>query len=177
MGDDEAGVEAVAKGSWSSAKEDPSFRGGFRRYGASKLCLIMMMYALQRRMDKDVTLNKVSILAVDPGTMITGLQRLGPWVIRVLIFGIIYPIIVRLFPNGPVRTPQRSASDILDAAFASGLAGADGDSSPKGLYFDGGKPLETSTEAKDTHKQELVWKETIKYTHMNEGETILSNWP
>lgn len=35
--------EAVARGTWSTSEEDPSFNGGFRRYGASKFCQAMMM--------------------------------------------------------------------------------------------------------------------------------------
>lgn len=35
--------EAVARGTWSTSKEDPSYNGGFRRYGASKFCQAMMM--------------------------------------------------------------------------------------------------------------------------------------
>lgn len=33
----------VARGTWSSSAEDPSYNGGFRRYGASKFCQAMMM--------------------------------------------------------------------------------------------------------------------------------------
>lgn len=35
------GVEALAKGQWSRPEDDPSSNSGFRRYGASKLCVIM----------------------------------------------------------------------------------------------------------------------------------------
>ncbi|EFY87048.1 short-chain dehydrogenase, putative [Metarhizium acridum CQMa 102] len=174
MGTDEASVEAVAKGAWASAKEDPSFRSGLRRYGASKLCLLMMMYELQRRLDKDANLKNISVLGVDPGTMMTSLPRLAPWAIRVLIFGVIYPVIAFLFPNGPVRTPQRSGADVLEAAFGSGLGAGDG--LPKALYFNGREPMETSPEARDSQKRELVWKETVKYTRLVEGETILGDW-
>lgn len=38
-------AESLAKGTWSSAKDYPTMAGGFRRYGAGKLCEIMMMYA------------------------------------------------------------------------------------------------------------------------------------
>lgn len=53
---DQARFEAIAKGIWSSAGEDPSWRSGFRRYGAAKLFLIMMMHELQRRVDRDLDL-------------------------------------------------------------------------------------------------------------------------
>lgn len=35
--------ESVARGTWSTSEEDPSYAGGFRRYGASKFCQAMMM--------------------------------------------------------------------------------------------------------------------------------------
>lgn len=37
------GVDPIAFGTWSSAADDPSFHAGFRRYGASKFCMAMMM--------------------------------------------------------------------------------------------------------------------------------------
>lgn len=39
----DGGSGPVARGTWSTSKEDPSYRGGFRRYGASKFCQVMMM--------------------------------------------------------------------------------------------------------------------------------------
>jgi hypothetical protein len=38
-------TDPVAKGTWSSHKEDPSWMGGIRRYSAAKLCSVMMMYS------------------------------------------------------------------------------------------------------------------------------------
>lgn len=169
--EDEAGFEAIAKGTWSPASEDAGFRGGYRRYGASKLFLIMMMHELQRRMDQDTTLKNICVLGIDPGTMISGMQRLAPWVIRVLIFKVIYPIVAYLNPNGPVRPTPRSASDVLEATF-----GSDSADQPKDLYFNGRQPLETSAESRDGRKQKLVWTETAKLAGLKEGETILRDW-
>ncbi|KAI0852724.1 putative short-chain dehydrogenase [Daldinia vernicosa] len=170
---DQASFEAIAKGTWSSAQEDPSWRGGFRRYGASKLFLIMMIHELQRRMNLDPVLSNVCILGVDPGTMTTGLQRHASWMIRVLLFQIIYPIIAFFMPNGPVRTTDKSASRVLHAAFESSPELGE---SPKGLYFLDQVLFETSAESRDAHKRDIVWKETVKYTHLDQSETILSNW-
>ncbi|KAL9109062.1 MAG: hypothetical protein Q9227_006302 [Pyrenula ochraceoflavens] len=170
---DTASFEAIAKGTWSPATEDASFRGGFRRYGAAKLFLIMMQHELQTRLNADAALNRICILGVDPGTMITGLQRLAPWVIRVLIFKVIYPIVMYLFPNnGPVRPPSRSADDVLEAAFGVG----EGGELPKDEYFDGRLPMETSEESRDVTKRKIVWKETARFASLKEGETVLSNW-
>src|SRR5207248_604197 len=80
---DKDNFEAIAKGKWSSAIEDTTWRSGFRRYGAAKLCLTMMMHELQHRMNTDPQLKNVCILGVDPGAMSTGLQRHASWFIRV----------------------------------------------------------------------------------------------
>lgn len=158
---------------FSPAKEDPSWRSGFRRYGAAKLFSIMTMYELQRRMNKDPDLRKICILGVDPGTMSTGIQRHAPWFIRVLLFQIIYPIILAFNPNGPIRSTEKSASDVVHAAFDSS---AESGESPKGLYYFNSKPLETSTESKDPEKQSLVWKETVQLAQLKKGETVLEDW-
>lgn len=174
VGNDEASVEAIATGAWSTAKEDPSFRSGVRRYGAAKLMLVMMIYELQRRLDKDAALANVAILGVDPGSMMTGLPRNAPWHIRVLFFQIVFPIMLWLMPNGPVRSTDRSGSDVLEAAFGSGLGGQDGP--PKALYFDGREPRETSAECKDLQKRKLVWDMSVRRTHIVDGETVLGDW-
>lgn len=36
-------TEPVARGRWSTTEDDPSWCAGFRRYGAAKLCELMMM--------------------------------------------------------------------------------------------------------------------------------------
>ncbi|KAI0100929.1 putative short-chain dehydrogenase [Nemania sp. FL0031] len=174
---DAASFDAIAKGEWSPASEDASFRGafrgGFRRYGAAKLFLIMMQHELQVRLDADPALNKICILGLDPGTMIGGLTRLAPWFIRVLLFKVIYPLVLYMNPdNGPVRPTSRSASDALELAFSIGEEGA----LPKDKYFDGRTPLETSKEARDPAKRELVWTETVKLTDLQEGKTVLTKW-
>jgi NAD(P)-dependent dehydrogenase (short-subunit alcohol dehydrogenase family) len=37
-------TDAIAKGTWSTRAEDPTLHSGFRRYGAAKLCVAMMVY-------------------------------------------------------------------------------------------------------------------------------------
>ncbi|KUJ19299.1 putative short-chain dehydrogenase [Mollisia scopiformis] len=170
---DQATFEAIAKGTWSTAQEDPSWKSGYRRYGASKLFLVMMQHELQHRMDQDPALKNICILGVDPGTMITGLQRLAPWIIRVLIFKIVYPLILWWNPNGPVNTTQKSAGHVLQAAFESG--GVLGEF-PRDLYLNGTELFETSAESKDVKARDLVWKDSVKFADLKEAETVLVNW-
>lgn len=171
---DAAGFDAVAKGTWSSAKEDSSWRGGARRYSAANLFKVMMIHELQRRLDLDPALANLCILGVDPGTMVTGLQSRAPFFIRVILFKVIFPLILWYKPDGDaVRSVQRSATDVLEAAF--GEVGSDG-ALPKGLYFNGTVPHETSQESKDAVKRELVWRETVQRAGLKESDTILANW-
>ncbi|KAK7964351.1 short-chain dehydrogenase [Apiospora saccharicola] len=181
---------AIAKGAWSPATEDAGFRGGYRRYGAAKLSLIMMQHELQARLDADLdpNLNKVCVVGVDPGPMATGMQRLAPWVIRVLFFKVVFPMMAYLAPGRAFLNPKsRAAGDVLGAAglglglgsgesSAEGREGREGAALPKGGYFQNGVPMETSEESRDVAKRALVWRETVKLTGMKEGETVLKNW-
>lgn len=133
----------------------------------------MMQHELQARLDADAALSKICVLGVDPGAMITGLQRLAPWLIRVLIFKVVYPLVLYVKPNnGLVRASSRSASDVLEAAFGAGEAGG----LPKDKYYDGIVPLETSEESRDAAKRELVWRETVRLAGLKAGDTVLANW-
>lgn len=170
---DQSSIETIAKGEWSASSSEPGWRSGFRRYGASKLFLVMMIHSLQQRLDRDPSLSKVCILGVDPGTMSTGLQRHAGWLIRVLLFRIIYRLIAWLNPDGPVRTTERSASDIVKAAFDHGPGLGQ---SPKGVYLDGTTPLETGKESQDVQKRDWVWKESVRLTGLKEDETALIDW-
>lgn len=81
---------------------------------------------------------------------------------------------VRAKPDGElVRPPARSARDVLEAAFG---AVGEGGTLPKSLYSDGRKTYETSVEVMDLEERALVWRETVKYSGLKEGDTFLGNW-
>jgi hypothetical protein len=128
---------------------------------------------LQRRLDSDPNLNKISILGVDPGMMPTAIT-VGTlnWLIR-LIFSVVARVASVVSPNGLLRLPQRSAGDVLAAAF--GTASPIGPR-PKSLYLNGKVPKEISEEAKDVEKRASVWRASVQYAKLREGETCLTNW-
>ncbi|KAI0003882.1 putative short-chain dehydrogenase [Xylariaceae sp. FL0662B] len=172
-------TDPIAKGTWSTFEEDPSWMSGMRRYGAAKLCAIMMIEELQGRLDTDTALKNISVLGIDPGTMPTGIARRSPWFIRVLMFQIIFPVVAALqawlhpTDNNDVCTVDQSARDMLAGAFDnSQLLGE----RPKGLYLDGSELAEMSAEAKDPKKKEILWKDSVRYTQLKKGETMLTNW-
>lgn len=133
----------------------------------------MMQHELQARLDADTELSKLCVIGIDPGTMATGMQRLAPWVIRVLFFKVIFPFLLYISPNNaPLRPPSRVACDVLEETFGMGERGE----LPKDKYLHGRVPKETSDESRDVAKRALVWSETIKLTGLKEGETVLTNW-
>ncbi|KAK8062196.1 hypothetical protein PG997_014293 [Apiospora hydei] len=168
-----ASFHAIAEGKWSPATEDAGFRGGYRRYGASKLFLAMMQHELQARLDDaDADLgrnNRICVVGVDPGVMSTGMQRLAPWVIRVLIFRILYPLIQLVAPNKGPRPTGRAAEEVLEAAVAGSASDGDGDGDgdgerlelPRDGYFHEMKVMETSEESRDANKRALVWRRRL----------------
>lgn len=91
---------------------------------------------------------------------------------RVVLFKIIMPLFagvsVWLSPNGPLRTPRKSAGDVLGATFDSSLG--------KGAYLNGSEKADMSAEARDTVKQGLLWRETLDYVQLKAGESALKDW-
>ncbi|RYP84557.1 hypothetical protein DL769_001145 [Monosporascus sp. CRB-8-3] len=170
-------VESVAKGTWSPSPDDPSKdpRGlsGIRRYGAAKLCSIMMILELQHRLNSDPKLSGISVLGLDPGMMPTKITTgTLSWPIRYLVF-IVAHISSRISPNGMMRLPRKSAGDILAAALETDPPFGE---RLKGLYFNGSEPKEVSIEAKDAEKRAAVWKASVDYAELKEGETCLVHW-
>ncbi|KAJ4351429.1 uncharacterized protein N0V89_006771 [Didymosphaeria variabile] len=170
---DEATFEAIGKGTWKPFVGNQSWMGGYCRYGAAKLCAMMMMHELQHRLNQDAALSRICVLAVDPGYMSTGLQRSLPWLARYIIFQVFFPVVAWLMPNGSIRYPEMSASYVLRAAVERGPGLGE---LPKGLFFEGGKSAETSSESRDPRKRDLVWKESVKLAHLEDGETVLEGW-
>ncbi|KUI71364.1 NADH oxidase [Cytospora mali] len=119
-------TDAIAKGSWSTNVEDPSYHSGFRRCGAAKLCLAMMMIELQERLHGDPVPGKLTTVGVDPGSlpMSTGLVRNSNWFVRIILHKVIIATLARIMVplrpscNNSLRTPEKSARDVVGAALA-----------------------------------------------------------
>lgn len=134
---------------------------------------------LQRRLDQDPVLKNVSVLGIDPGLVNTGIvRRSGSWFLRVLLWQFLLPaiavILVYFFPNGPLRPAGKSASDIVAAALKSGPPPLS--ARPKGLYLNGSELGVRNPEAKDPTKGAMLWRDTLRYTQLEERETCLENW-
>ncbi|KAF3076397.1 Short-chain dehydrogenase TIC 32 [Trichoderma lentiforme] len=169
------GVEALAKGEWSRPEEDPTTNSGFRRYGASKLCAIMLVEELASRIAKDPKLSNISVIDLDPGGMPTGIARRAGFLISFVVMKLVLPIVteisVRVKPNGVIRAPWKSAADAIRACFE--IEAHRGEV----LHLDGtSTDLLVAKEAKDEAKRKEVWEYGLKAAHIEEGDTVLVDW-
>jgi NAD(P)-dependent dehydrogenase (short-subunit alcohol dehydrogenase family) len=153
---------------------------GMRRYGMSKSLMQMFMYELQRRIDADPELDKISVLSLDPGGMGTGLVRDGPFLLRFLL-AVIFPIFTPMLwvwnyykPNGSLRTTEISARDLRRACFDEteplGMF-------PKAVALNGSEAgTHQTAEALDEKKQKELWEGSLRIANVREGDTVLKSW-
>ncbi|KAG0648457.1 hypothetical protein D0Z07_5466 [Hyphodiscus hymeniophilus] len=150
------------------------FEAGMRRYGTTKTLLNMFMYELQRRLDKDSQLSKISIIAMEPGAVGgTGLFQahtfpIWMWFILCYIAPLIQTIVVWFMPNGFMRTPQQVGKDLVFAGWGKGLKGA--------TYLDGHVVRDSSPETHDVVKQGKLWEGSLRLVGLSDAETALESW-
>ncbi|KAI0429124.1 hypothetical protein F5Y09DRAFT_268594 [Xylaria sp. FL1042] len=170
-------TEPLARGRWSTPDDEPgSGNTGYRRYGASKLCEIMFMRELAKRLRTDPELSSIAALAVDPGAMPTSLtRRTTSKVLKAasVVAGPLMSLMSRFSaPNGHYRTTAQSAHDVVTAAFDTEKLGE----KPDGIYMNGSEIADVGPEAKDEKKCERVWRDSIGFAKVKEGDTVLANW-
>lgn len=66
-----------------------------------------------------------------------------------------------------------TAGDVLSASFETETTIGE---RPKGLYFNGSKLKWIGAEAQDPEKRARVWKASVRYAYLKEGETCLIDW-
>ena len=83
---------------------------------------------------------------------------------------VLAPILVYLQPNGSLRTPTKSAADLLRASFDEEALGKH----PKALYLNGFEVGTVTPEAKGEKKQRDLWEVSVRIAGIKEGDTMLS---
>ncbi|KAI1754773.1 hypothetical protein F4782DRAFT_491578 [Xylaria castorea] len=169
-------TEPLARGKWSKPDDEPgSGNTGYRRYGASKLCEIMFMRELSKRIATDPELSSIAVLSVDPGAMPTDLTRRTSSKFLKAVSVVAGPLIAglsRLSPGGHYRTTAQSANDVINAAFDTKKLGE----KPNGVYMNGASVGDVGPEAKDAAKCEKVWTDSLGFAQMKDGDTVLTAW-
>ncbi|KAI0859748.1 NAD(P)-binding protein [Xylaria cubensis] len=169
-------IDPIAFGTWSTRADDSGPRSGLRRYGAAKFCLVAMIREIQRRLNSDPLLNNITTIGVDPGSMASaqGMARRGDWIGRNILHGVIMPmmghILMWLYPesNVKMRTTARSARDVMRATMDVSVV--------REAYFEGTLLVETAEEARDVKKGEMIWRDSVRYTQLEQGQTMLEDW-
>lgn len=138
-----------------------------------------MISELQRRLDQDPVLHNISVLGIDPALFNTGIvRRSGNWFIRIFLWKFVLPgiasVVAWFMPNGPFRSVEKSSRDILAAALHNDPPPLS--TRPKGLYLNGSELGKRNPEAKDPAKGAMLWRDTLRYTRLEDGETCLEDW-
>ncbi|KAM0564190.1 hypothetical protein ACHAPJ_000399 [Fusarium lateritium] len=167
------GPEELAKGKWSRPDSGGGWLTGYRRYGASKLCAVMLMHELANRLARDPKLSNITVAGLDPGAMGSDLTRRGSFLMynsmRVLA-PIVTPIIVRFNPNANFRPLWKSARDAVQLAFVTEVPAG------KLLYLNGTDELETGKESRDGTNRKALWTYGLEAAQIGQGDTILQDW-
>ena len=134
-------------------KETEKYEGR-QRYATSKLCNIMWMYALQRRLEKTPG-KKWTVNAFDPGLMPgTDLARNASAIIQFIWHNILPRTIwlLRLLISPNIHLPRDSGASLARLAVGDELKGV------SGKYYEGQKPISSSKDSQMVEKQEDLWE-------------------
>ncbi|MCJ1476527.1 hypothetical protein MMC13_005193 [Lambiella insularis] len=146
--------------------ESKKKNNGRQRYATSKLCNVLWMYALHRRLTK-LGSQSWTVTAMDPGLMPgTGLVREASSAIKFLWVHVLPRILplLRLLVTPNIHTPHESGLALARLAVGSDVKGV------SGKYYEGMKPIASSVESHDEKKQEDLWSWTARYVAADEAE-------
>ncbi|KAL1631684.1 hypothetical protein SLS56_004358 [Neofusicoccum ribis] len=147
-----------------------------RRYGMSKLCQIIFMHALQRRLNTTPGLDKICVLAVNPGAMVHSniLTKMNPFMRYVagpMALGV-FTVMSYVKPDGIMRTVAKSAADVERAALA--VNDPKLGKYPKDIYLDGARLVKPAEDSFNKERQRELWDVSFKLAGLKESDTALS---
>lgn len=134
---------------------------GQRRYTTSKLCNILTVYELQKRLKN----TNIHVNAFDPGLVPgTGLTRTyGPFL--KFLADYVFKILILFHPN--VHTARTSGSRLANLAYGKLYINA------KGKYFEGEKEIRSSEDSYKESYQEELWRSSLDLLNVKQSDTIV----
>ncbi|PHH65533.1 hypothetical protein CDD81_2313 [Ophiocordyceps australis] len=87
-----------------------------------------------------------------------------------VVLPLVAPAMVRISPNGPVRTLMKSAGDVVRACFHLEPPLC------KALYLNGSDEQQTSPDSLNEEKRRALWRFGLQAGRIRPGETILNDW-
>ena len=141
---------------------DQNVSVGQRRYTTSKLCNILTVYELQKRLAG----TNIRVNAFDPGLVPgTGLARSYPPVMQ-FIAGAIFNVLRLFHPN--VNTARNSGMRLANLAWSEQYKNY------RGRYFEGEKQIQSSADAYNTAFQKELWQSSVEFSGIRQQETTIS---
>ncbi|OTB01859.1 hypothetical protein M426DRAFT_323092 [Hypoxylon sp. CI-4A] len=142
---------------------------GFYRYGTSKLVLTAWTHALNRYLEKDPKLNKITAVAYNPGGLVDSrmFQKNTYLSLNLLLRFVIRPLLPLIrYQNPQMRLGAESAGDAIELALDRANPGERG-------YFDLLEKSESSIESRDEAKQERLWTKSAEWAGISKSDTAL----
>jgi NAD(P)-dependent dehydrogenase (short-subunit alcohol dehydrogenase family) len=132
---------------------------GQRRYSTSKLCSILTVYELHRRLSNTT----IRVNAFDPGMVPgTGLARTYPPIIR-FVWKNLLPLLIFFQRN--TNTAKKSGNNLANLGYSLKY------STFNGKYFEGAKEIKSSADSYNSDFQLDLWKTSIALTGIRQNET------
>jgi NAD(P)-dependent dehydrogenase (short-subunit alcohol dehydrogenase family) len=129
---------------------DTALSIGQQRYTTSKLCNVLTVYELQRRLAH----THIHVNAFDPGLVPgTGLAKNYPPVLKFL-FNNVFKVMRLLHPN--VHTAKKSGMRLANLAYGAAYQNA------KGKYFEGEKEIPSSVGSYNQSDQKELWDSSME---------------
>ncbi|CAL8576738.1 hypothetical protein XPA_002604 [Xanthoria parietina] len=142
---------------------------GFLRYANSKLAVVMWMYALNRALEKDPKLNKITAVAINPGNLSDSraLRTNTPPSLYYMSTFVIKPLRPLLrFMDPTMRTSAKAGADVMQLATNDAFPGVRG-------YFTMLKKDESSPDSLNEEKQQMLWAKSAEWAGVGKGDTAL----
>ncbi|RYC59528.1 hypothetical protein CHU98_g6680 [Xylaria longipes] len=142
---------------------------GFQNYANSKLAILMWTYALNRHLEKDKSLSKISAVVIDPGSISDSraLRTNTPATLSYmqrLVLQPLQPVLRIMVPD--VRRSADAGVDVAELALNQKHPDERG-------YFRLMVPGPSSAESLDETKQEKVWAKTAEWAKITSENTAL----
>ncbi|TVY81461.1 WW domain-containing oxidoreductase [Lachnellula suecica] len=136
-----------------------AFGHGFHRYANSKLALVMFTHALNRRLERDFKLKKITVVVMNPGNMAESRALLvnTPWKLIILTKLVLRPLRPLLSYMDPTaRTVAAAGTDVARLAMNEAHPGERG-------YFTLLTPDQGSRESRDETSQNALWLKSVQW--------------
>ncbi|KAI4240597.1 MAG: hypothetical protein LQ352_007612 [Teloschistes flavicans] len=154
-----------------AADEKPDNLGrGFQRYAVSKLAIVTWMYALNRCLEKEPTLHKITAVAINPGSLSDSraLQVNTPFFLSFMsrwIIPLLKPLIRLSDPT--MRSSAEAGVDVTELATRAARGQDRG-------YFTLLKPDISAPQSTDETTQQKLWEKTSQWARITRENTALT---